>query len=221
MMVIVACVTQAAFIRREKVLEDLAALKGSAISLHMMFRCWELEATGKYAARFVGVLEKLLNDIEWYLRTERRNVRTGNEVFDSFGRLADLIADFAPAAGFLKGGEGGMNRMSQYLRTMMQNFECVRAVRDSQTPVGLRLFCFALIHMAPIILSPYWNHFCDKMVAGHAQTVWGEKIELKGQYGCQASYFMAIAYVLIVITLYRVQVELEDPFDGKGDDDIK
>jgi hypothetical protein len=28
--------------------------------------------------------------------------------------------------------------------------------------VGLRLFCFALIHVAPVLLAPYWVHFCDK-----------------------------------------------------------
>lgn len=217
-----AC-TQAAFTRREHVLGELAALKGSAMTIHMMFRTWEQEKTGKWAAEASDVIDKLMNNIEWYLRTEKRTKHTGDEVYDEFGRLSNLMSDFGKAAGYSKGGEGGMNRMSQYLRTMMQNFECIRAVRDTQTPVGLRLFCFALIHISPVLLSPFWNRFCDEMHGGEKEVgVWGGgTIELKGVYGCEAGYFMAIAYVLIVITLYRVQSELEDPFDGKGDDDIK
>jgi len=214
---------QAAFTRREHVLGELAALKGSAITIHMMFRTWEKEHTGKWAADAFQVIDKLMDNIEWYLRSERRTKHTYDEVYDHFGSLSCLMSDFGEAAGYSKGGEGGMNRMSQYLRTMMNNFECIRAVRDTQTPIGLRLFCFALIHISPVLLSPFWNSFCDEMHGGEQQVqVWGgSEFELKGAYGCAAGYFMAVAYVLIVVTLYRVQSELEDPFDGKGDDDIK
>jgi len=86
----------------------------------------------------------------------------------------------------------------------------VRAVRDSETPIGLRLFCFALIHISPLLLAPYWNHFCREQTA----------TELPSQYGCESGYFVGIVYVLIVITLYRVQTELENPFDGDGADDV-
>ena len=33
-------------------------------------------------------------------------------------------------------------------------------------------------------------------------------------------YFVGSVYVLIVITLYRVQTELANPFDGDGADDV-
>ena len=83
-------------------------------------------------------------------------------------------------------------------------------MRDSETPIGLRLFCFALIHISPLLLAPYWNHFCREQTA----------TELPSQYGCESGYFVGIVYVLIVITLYRVQTELENPFDGDGADDV-
>ena len=47
---------------------------------------------------------------------------------------------------------------------MMRSFESVRAIRDTETPVGLRLFCFTLIHVAPVLLAPYWVHFCALQV---------------------------------------------------------
>jgi hypothetical protein len=45
--------------------------------------------------------------------------------------------------------------------------------------------------------------------------------ELPANYGCESGYFVGCFYVLINLTLYRVQTELEDPFDGNGRDDIK
>jgi len=102
--------------------------------------------------------------------------------------------------------------MSVFVRDVMTQFEGVRAIRDTETPKGLRLFCFALINTTPILLAPYWNHFCSQ----EHNTAWNANL-----YGCQSSYFVAVAYVLIIFTLYRVQQELEDPFDGAGDDDIK
>jgi len=41
------------------------------------------------------------------------------------------------------------------------------------------------------------------------------------RYGCGSAYFLSLAFVVILITLYRVQCELEDPFDGNGDDDVR
>ena len=45
--------------------------------------------------------------------------------------------------------------------------------------------------------------------------------ELPANYGCESGYFVGCFFVLINLTLYRVQTELEDPFDGNGRDDIK
>ncbi len=37
--------------------------------------------------------------------------------------------------------------------------------------------------------------------------------ELPGNYGCESGYFVACFYVLINLTLFKVQTELEDPFE--------
>ena len=71
-----------------------------------------------------------------------------------------------------------------------------------------------------MLLAPYWNNFCEKQVSKE-DIIMNIQIDLKGDYGCSAGYFMGISYVMIVVTLYRVQYELEDPFDGVGHDDIK
>eukprot|EP00960_Hanusia_phi_P047573 758470-Hanusia_phi.AAC.3 len=213
---------QASFQRREKALSCLAKLKGAMYTMYLMFKtwekhpsgswCWESDGVGAMTQEIENLFQKLLDDIEWYLRSSKHSEEAGNVVYDGFATLADKMKEFHIHAGYKYNGESGMGRMSVYFRDMISHFESVRTIRDVETPIGLRLFCFALIHTIPILLAPYWNHFCVK------QHNW-EIIENK--YGCDAGYFICIIYVLIVITLYRVQSELEDPFDGRGADDIK
>jgi hypothetical protein len=145
---------QAAFARREKALACLSKIRASGVTIYLMFLTWEKAKTGKWAVEADKMLQKLLDDIEWYLRSPHRVEETSNVVYDGFSSFSVLMNEFGPEAGFSKGGEGGMSRMHLYFRLMMQQFEDLRALRDSETPVGLRLFCFALIHTTPIILAP-------------------------------------------------------------------
>ena len=190
---------QASFQRREKALAALSSLKGAIFAVYLMFKTWEKEGTGRWALEVEEIFHKLLDDIEYYLRHPNRPEECGNVIYDGFATLARKMNDFGPAAGFTKGGEAGMGRMAAYLQEIMRSFEGVRAIRDTETPVGLRLLCFALIHIAPVLLAPYWVHFCSK-----------QRHSTLAPYGCEASYFVAVTFVLIVMTLHRVQVELEE-----------
>ncbi|EKX51978.1 hypothetical protein GUITHDRAFT_161484 [Guillardia theta CCMP2712] len=217
---LVFCV-QASFTRRERALSCLGSFKGTMsvfewtrngrFALFLMFKTWDRDEEAKFVGEVEDLMLKLLDDITCYLKSSTRNPEAGHVIYDGFSALAQKMKEFLPRTGYSKPGEGGLSRMQMYLRDLMTHFEGVRAVRDSETPIGLRLFCFALIHISPILLAPYWNHFCEKQ----------NNSEMPSQYGCESGYFVGIFYVLIVLTLYRVQVELENPFDGSGDDDIK
>jgi hypothetical protein len=218
---------QAGFSRRDDALNALAKLKGSMFTVYLMFKTWERDGDGKWgferdsrcgwAAELDKVYEKLLDDIELYLRGARpAPEESGNVVYDGLVTLCDMMDKFAPHCGHTKqGGQMGMGRMSCYHRDIVSNFEKVRAILDTQMPIGLRLFCFALIHVSPIVLAPYWNRFCSEKMAHYSNNSM-----MESQYGCQAGYFIATTYVLILVTLYRVQKQLANPFDGEDLDDI-
>jgi hypothetical protein len=152
---------QASFQRREKALSELAGLKSTIFSIYLMFKTWDKHGDGKPAAELKELFNKLIEDIVNYLRSTPSS-DSAHVVYDGFSALAAKMNEFGPIAGYSKPGEGGMSRLQMYLRDVMNYFENVRAVRDTETPVGLRLFCFALIHFSPILLAPYWNHFCKK-----------------------------------------------------------
>ena len=218
---------QAGFSRRDEALSALAKLKGAMFTVWLMFKTWEKgedgtwiwekDAPGRWAVEVEMVFAKLLDDIELYLRGDRpAREESGNVVYDGLATLCHLMAKFAPHSGHTQyGGQGGIGRMSCFHRDIVLSFERVRVVLDTQMPVGLRLFCFALIHVSPIVLAPYWNHFCYEKIA-HFDTY----DMSESTYGCPAGYFIATTYVLILVTLYRVQIQLENPLHGGDDDDV-
>ncbi len=218
---------QAGFQRRDDALDAMARLKGAMFAMYLMFRTWERDADGRWgwerhaqcqwAVEVEKIYQKLLDDIELYLRGSRpAPEESGNVVYDGLVALCDAMAKFAPYSGHSKqGGQLGMGRMSCYHREAVSSFERVRAILDTQMPVGLRLFCYALIHVSPIVLAPYWNRFCGEKMSNYSSVAL-----MESAYGCQAGYFIAITYVLILVTLSRVQMQLENPFEGDDLDDV-
>ena len=134
--------------------------------------------------------------------------------------------------------------LSATMKDLLADLEGVREVRDNETPKGLRKFAIFLICVTPIMLAPFWSHFCASANGGTVDTVYtvtsdgtlvplgagGGEVGEDGAevvasvahpFGCVAGYFIAILYVIITFSLLRVQEALEDPFDGMGEDDIQ
>jgi hypothetical protein len=123
--------------------------------------------------------------------------------------------------------------LSSTFQSLLLDLEGVREVRDNETPKGLRKFAIFLICVTPIMLAPYWSHFCGTASGGDISQVYtvneegavvpfsagdGEEgIAPQHPFGCIAGYFIAVLYVIITFSLLRVQEALEDPFDGMGD----
>ena len=78
----------------------------------------------------------------------------------------------------------------------------------------MRFFCALMIYASPILLAPYWRSFCadqDEVYISGRSTV---------DPGCAAGYFNCVLYTVVLMTLYSVTMEIEDIWDGNGNDDI-
>lgn len=122
--------------------------------------------------------------------------------------------------------------LSNTFQSLLLDLEGVREVRDNETPKGLRKFAIFLICVTPIMLAPYWSHFCSTASGGEISQLYtinedgavvplaagdgGEGTATKHPFGCIAGYFISVLYVIITFSLLRVQEALEDPFDGMG-----
>eukprot|EP00286_Rhodomonas_abbreviata_P027247 CAMPEP_0181308380 /NCGR_PEP_ID=MMETSP1101-20121128/11431_1 /TAXON_ID=46948 /ORGANISM="Rhodomonas abbreviata, Strain Caron Lab Isolate" /LENGTH=341 /DNA_ID=CAMNT_0023414757 /DNA_START=18 /DNA_END=1043 /DNA_ORIENTATION=- len=197
---------QAAYQSRESALTDLNEIKAGLIFVNFCVDEHETDRTA--AARVDGCMTKLVVDIMKVLRgpcfSDGRKREAVHVVYDGFRELVSLIpkAKMPPQ---LMGGS------LTTLRGVMAHFERVKSTKDTETPKGLRKFCYFLCITTPIFLAPYFASFC---FGSSGELIFGNG------WGCTASYFVAILYVIITGTLMNVQNALEDPFDSEGIDDI-
>ncbi|KAL6765775.1 hypothetical protein V8C86DRAFT_2449307 [Haematococcus lacustris] len=125
------------------------------------------------------------------------------ECYRCLSQLSVLNEKLTLAAGYTRGGEGGLSRTSQYLRYLMANLEELRSIKEYRTPTMMRHACAILIHVFAVVLAPYFVHSCADSEAEN----------------CVAGYASASVYVLICMLLLHVQQDLENCLDESGLDD--
>jgi len=165
---------------------------------------------------------------------------TAHRVYDDFALLAEeLQKQTFSNFGCHNTGPAvttSTERTWQFLQDMLVAFERVKAIRFSSTSIGLRYFSYALINTACIMLAPFWASYCREESFGSRQSggladelglgpyasseVWQVE-EMGVGYGCTSAYLVGLLFTFIVFTLYRVQKDLDDPFVGVGQDDIR
>lgn len=161
-------------------------------------------------------------------------------VYDDFARLAQVLQKHTHTSFGFGGMETAVStsteRTWQFLQDAVVAYEGVKAIRFSATSVGLRYFSYALINLSCFMLAPFWASYCRDETFGARQSgglsdelglgpgagaeVWQVE-ELGYGYGCTSAYLVGLFFTFIVFTLYRVQKDLDDPFLGTAQDDIR
>jgi len=196
---------QAAYQNREKSLKYLDDIKATFIYMYFTFGEWDRLHSGNVQPEAEATMSQLIVDIMAVLRGKQFGGVARESVHKVYDGWHQLCAD---AHRNTKVPPPWVNGMSISIRVAMSAFESVKTLKDYETPRGLRKLCYFLIMTTPILLAPYWANFCIDNP---------DEIE----WGCLASYFVGVLYVIITSTLLHVQEALEDPFDGDGIDDIK
>ncbi|KAG2435397.1 hypothetical protein HXX76_007469 [Chlamydomonas incerta] len=131
------------------------------------------------------------------------------QCYHYLSQLNVLNETLTAKANYPKAGEGGMSRLAQYIAKSTEALEKLRYLREYRTPFMLRYVSFILILVSLFLMSPYFAFMCVD-----------SKWEQDHTGSCPAGYVTACLYVVVVCTLYGVQVALENPFDGEGMDDV-
>jgi hypothetical protein len=84
---------------------------------------------------------------------------------------------------------------------MINDFERIRSIHDYRTASTLRSYGFVFLYIFPIVLAPLFAFYASR-------------------YGTWAGLFIAAVSSFMVVSLFRVQANLEDPFDEIGVDDL-
>mmetsp|Transcript_53343 Transcript_53343/g.169577 ORF Transcript_53343/g.169577 Transcript_53343/m.169577 type:complete len:306 (+) Transcript_53343:332-1249(+) len=194
--------------RREEALQRLASLKANAYGLYWIQRDWDPSRTN--GAKIAAAVSHMFDSIRVFLHADtydRQEALKGVYASMSACSLVTFELTNNPATDSRpQCAPTHASRANQYIRYCINDFERMRVIRDYRTPEGLRLFATFLLHILPVILGPRFAQYCAAD---------------EDNYGCASSYFTAIMFFVVVLTLYHVQQDLEDPYDESGWDDIK
>lgn len=84
---------------------------------------------------------------------------------------------------------------------MIDLFERMRNIYTYRTPLALRAYTQVFLNIFPVLFGPYFAF-------------------LSTQYFYASGFLVAILYCVVLTSLDNIQDELENPYDGIGNDDI-
>ena len=95
-----------------------------------------------------------------------------------------------------------LSRANQYLRYLVTDFENIRTVKDYRTSRYVRAYGIIFMNLSPLVLAPFFAQ-----ISKDSGNSW-------------SGLLSAGMFSVIVVSLHHIQLHLEDPYDGDGEDDI-
>lgn len=188
---------RSAFRRREKALEFLSLFKAGLITVSNSFQeNKKLEDDKK--AEIIQQIKNVSHTLIDYLGP---HTRTRDEVVTETGKIFAFIQSNSGSM-----GKGVVLKVLRFMRDVHLGVENVIAINQHRTPIAIRAYCLIFIYIYPIIYTPALIHrLYDGRSFADAWIV----------------YVLSGISTFILISLYNVQEQMENPFDQKGLDDIQ
>lgn len=187
----------AAFGRREKVLESYASLKGGAIMLYLSHRDWLDPVVPAVLRDARESTIRLLRSTNDYMRHAQPGDAEAIPVYAAFAELSGLSEPIRKSGAY----PSDAARVNRGLMQMMIDFEKMRNVRNYRTPASLRAYSQFFLNVLPVLFAPHFAYLADR-------------------HGAWVSLIVAALYSTLLVSLDNIQEALEDPFDQHGEDDI-
>jgi hypothetical protein len=182
--------------RRENALHDLADLKASAVSIYLATREWApTDHKREMSKKVKRVLKELLHNIAKFVAHKKEDLGV---IYRSFDDLFVALEELRSSDRWI---QSVISRCYQYARFMMNDFERLRILHDFKLPSAFRAFTLIFLTLGPLFMGP---------IFGHVSQI----------YGLWAGIYASILTSLLLITLYHIIHDNEDPFDNLGWDDL-
>ena len=196
----------AAYRRREEALGYFADLKAHCMALYYANRDWVPKENRSllFEKEFRDLLLRTFGKIHQYLRISEED-KSEEDKSEGLYSVYCQFSDISKYHEKLRSAgvpANEISRANQYLKGIMVDFEKLRNIRLYRTPVSLRAYSHIFLNTFPIIFGPFFANISMK-------------------YYVSAGYFLAFLYSVILVSLDNIQEELENPFDEKGEDDLR
>lgn len=182
-----------AFKRRDTALEHLSQFKSGLQSAHYAFeQSPKLPREDKNSA--AAELSAVADDFLDLLASDSMNNLPAEE------RINELIRFVAEKRGYLS--NSATMKIIRFLQDVHESMENVLSIKRHGTPVSLRAYCLIFVFLFPVVFTP--------TIAFNLGTkpLW-------------IIYSMSMLHGFVLISLYNVQSQMENPFDQIGLDDIQ
>lgn len=188
-----------AYRRREDALQAFASFKVNAVAIYYAHRDWPPMNREAILQHGRGLVEQLLREVVVHFKTaEFAKPGAPQRVYAVFSDLS-LSFEKMRESGVPPNEIGGAN---QILRAMMNEFERMTNIAHYRTPVALRAYSRLFLNVIPVLFGPHFANIAypDYPFLG---------------------YLVAMLYAVVLVSLDNIQDNLENPFDGTGDDDLR
>ncbi|MFK7831613.1 MAG: hypothetical protein AB8B57_17710 [Congregibacter sp.] len=188
-----------AFKRRDSALKFLSLFKASMASVHYCFeQCKKLN--DQQHAEVTAQLEKV-SDLFFEALNSQDSVKT----IETTGRHAEAAVN--EIFHFIQRNNDAISsgltlKIIRFVQDVNESIENTISLKMHGTPISMRAYCLVFVFLFPFVFAPtIVYHLPDTPAA--------------------VSYGLAILHGFVLISLYNVQTQMENPFDQVGLDDIK
>lgn len=187
----------ASYKRREQALGAFGNMKSRLMALYFAHRDWGVSDGKEDSERGKQIVLDFLKAISNYFKAEGEDANLRLEVQMVYSRMSSSIE-------ILRGhgvSPTEISRCNQYLGQVLDDFETMRNIKHYRTPKSLRSYSWVFLNAFPILYGPYFAYL---------------------DMGYEAfGYVVACLYALVLVSLDNIQEDLENPFDGVGEDDLR
>ena len=182
------------FRRREKALNYLSKFRSALQTVHYFVKSND-ELTEDSKKQMEGILVEISEETLSHLAKKHETTTELDPIIDKVQRFMNTREEII--------SKNLKDRIFRFMRDLHESIENLHAINIHRTPILLKAYCKFFIYIFPLIYAP----------------------TVIFNLGLGTSHLVAYAVVIltqfILITLYNIQDQLENPFDDDGPDDIK
>lgn len=182
-----------AFKRRDNALKFLSQFKSGLCSVHYCFeQCKKLDAARR--AEVSSLLDKASSQFFDALGSENMDIRPAE---DTVNEIIHFIQRNDDAI-----SNGLALKIIRFVQEVNEGMENTISLKMHGTPISMRAYCLVFVFVFPFVFSPTIVYHLP-----HAPVF--------------LTYGLSVLHGFILISLYNVQIQMENPFDQIGLDDIQ
>jgi ABC-type multidrug transport system fused ATPase/permease subunit len=188
---------KSAFRRREKAIEHLAKFKSGLITVNACLQS-QSKISEEEKEKLKSDILNISKSLKEYLGPEPTSL---TKVQESAEKITVYIQKRHSKMKF-----NASLKIQGFMRDVLQGIENTAAIKEHRTPNSIRAYCLLFIYLYPIIYIP--SVYFRLLDGGTSSAPW-------------VLYTLALISTFVLISLFNVQEQLENPFDQDGIDDVK